>query len=399
MAHPDRASRLRIVVLGYIVRGPLGGFAWHHLQYVTGLAKLGHEVLFVEDSGDYPACYDPVAGVTGTDPSYGLAFTRDAFDGIGMGESWAYYDSHRRQWHGPCADSALGRCASADLLVNLCDAEPLRPWLAGIPVRALVDTDPAFSQVRHLGNPEAAEAARCHTAFFSFGENIASGAASVPADGLPWQATRQPIDFDVWPVTTGDRSASWTTIMQWDSYPAVEHDGIAYAMKSASFGPYADLPARVGRVFELALGSPGAPRAELEARGWRLCDPRDPSRTPWSYRRYLQASKGEFTVAKHGYVVSQSGWFSERSACYLASGRPVVTQDTGFTLVLETGEGLVAFTTPDEAQAGLEDVDRRYDHHCAAAYELARERFAARDVLASLVERAMTHRAKEAALA
>ncbi len=177
--------------------------------------------------------------------------------------------------------------------------------------------------------------------------------------------------------------------MQWDSYAAVEYDGVRYGMKSDSFVSYLDLPKRTSSELEIALGSPTAPRDLLASHGWRICDPLVPSRTPWTYQNYLQSSKGEFALAKQGYVTSRSGWFSDRSAGYLASGRPVVVQDTGFSDVLPTGEGLLAFATPDEALRCLDDVERNYQRHSAAARDVAREHFNGQRVLESLLERAL----------
>ena len=157
-------------------------------------------------------------------------------------------------------------------------------------------------------------------------------------------------------------------------------------MKSESFEAYEDLPARAGPVFELALGSQTAPRSRLEAKGWRLRDPREPTRDPWTYQEYIQGSKGAWGVAKHDYVESRSGWFSERSAAYMASGRPVVTQETGFSRWLPTSEGLFSFSTHEEALAALSEVERRYDLHCRAARDLAAEHFDARKVLPRLIE-------------
>jgi hypothetical protein len=160
-------------------------------------------------------------------------------------------------------------------------------------------------------------------------------------------------------------------------------------MKADSFGPYLDLPARAGPVFELALGG-SSPQGLLRAKGWRLRDPLAVTRDPWTYQRYLAESKAEFSVAKDGYVASRSGWFSERSACYLAGGRPVLVQDTGFTDWLAAGAGVLAFRTPEEAAAGVEEIGRRYEFHCRAARDVAAEYFDARKVLAALVEAALT---------
>jgi hypothetical protein len=383
------ADRLRIVVLGYLVRGPLGGMAWHHLQYVMGLARLGHEVYFIEDSGDSPwCCYDPTRDITDADPAYGLEFAACTFSRAGLENCWAYYDAHTSRWRGPCAERIHHVCATTDLLLDLGGVNPVRPWMMGIPRRVLVDTDPVFTQIRHLTNPAARQLALQHTAFFSFGENFESTQYAIPDDGLPWRRTRQPIVMDAWQVSPGPAQGRFTTVMQWESYPAAEYGDVCYGVKSDSFEPFMDLPARVGPILELAIGSPTAPRPFLESKGWILRDPIEVAPDPWSYQRYIQQSKAEFTVAKHGYVVSRSGWFSERSAAYLASGRPVVTQETGFSDWLEAGSGVIPFTTPDESIAAIEDVNSRYEVHCRAARAVAEAYFDSDRVLEKLIEEA-----------
>jgi hypothetical protein len=382
-------GRLRIIVAGYIVRGPLGGLVWHHLQYVMGLARLGHDVYFAEDSGDSPwCCYDPTRHVTDADASYGLEFARDAFERVGLADRWAYYDAHTSRWLGPCAGRILHMCASADLLLNLSGVNPLRPWLMNIPARGFVDTDPVFTQVHHLTDASARHLARQHTSFFSFAENIGAHRCAIPDDGLPWEPTRQPIVLDAWPVTPGPVDGKFTTVMQWDSYVARDYGGVYYGMKSDSFGPYLDVPKTAGRIFELAIGGSTAPD-RLASKGWIVRNPLEPTRDPWTYQRYIQGSKAEFSVAKQGYVVSRSGWFSERSAAYLASGRPVLLQDTGFSDWLPTGAGVMAFASPDEALEGVAEINRRYRWHCGAARAVAEEYFDARKVLSRLIDRAM----------
>jgi hypothetical protein len=374
---------VRIVVLGYLVRGPLGGLVWHHLQYAVGLARLGHDVTFVEDSDDHPwSCYDPERHVTDTDPTYGLRFAAPLFERVGLGDGWAYHDAHRSNWLGPAAVGAVEPCERAELVLNLGGVNPVRPWLAGAPARVLVDTDPVFTQIRHLTDGAARARAEQHTAFLSFGENV----ENLPDDGLPWRPTRQPVVLDLWDVTPGPPAGSFTTVMQWESYPPVEHEGRPYGMKSESFAPYVDLPRRTGSRLELALGTPDAPRALLAERGWSLANPLEVARDAWDYQSYIRRSKGEFAVAKHGYVAARCGWFSERSACYLATGRPVVAQDTGFSDRLATGSGLFAFSTPEEAAAALAEVVGDYQVHCRAARSLAEQEFDSATVLAALIE-------------
>jgi hypothetical protein len=379
---------MRILVLGYIVRGPLAGHTWHHLQYVIGLAQRGHDVYFLEDSDDFESCYDPASHEMTADPTAGLEFARRVFNHAGMNDRWAYYDAHTGHWHGPAASMVDELCRTAEICLNVSAVNPLREWMMQVPVRALVDTDPAFTQVRHLSDPHAREAALRHNAFFSFGANIGQAGCTIPDDGLPWQPTRQPIVLDAWPVTPGPSHGNFSTMMQWESYPPRHYAGRTYGMKSLSFQPYIDLPAKTRARLEVAVGGASAPREELRRNGWIVRDPMEPSRDPWVYQGFLQEAKAEFTVAKNGYVATASGWFSDRSAEFLACGRPVVTQETGFSQWLPTGAGLFAFRNPDEAAAAIECVCTDYERHCRDAREIAAEYFDARRVLPSLLERA-----------
>lgn len=383
------SGRLRIVVLGYLVRGPLGGMAWHYLQYAAGLARLGHDVFFLEDSDDYPSCYDPVRNVMDTDPAYGLAFAARAFDRLALGTRWAYYDAHRGHWCGPAAATAPDVCATADVLLNVSGVNPLRSWMEHVPVRVLVDTDPVFTQIRHLTDPAARARATAHTAFFTFGENIGQPGCTIPSDGFAWRPTRQPTVMDLWTPTQGPAGGPLTTIMLWGSYPSAEYNGTRYAMKAESFEPYLDLPSRCHDVFELAVGSPGEPRERLARHGWIVVDPRTPTHDPWTYQAFIGRSKAEFSVAKHGYVASQSGWFSERSAAYLASGRPVIVQDTGFGRWLRPDGGVLPFTSPDEALGQLRALEASYGSHCRQARLAAEEYFESSAVLTRLLDEAL----------
>lgn len=378
---------MRTIVLGYIVRGPLGGLTWHHLQYVLGLADLGHEVYFLEDSDDYPSCYNPKNHATTTDPRYGLDYTRRVFDQVGLNGRWAYYDAHSLTWHGPSAGDAIPLCETADVVLNLSGVNPLRPWLLDIPHRVFIDTDPLFTQLRHLSDPAALRRVKQHTHFFSFGENIGSKNCRVPDDGFTWRPTRQPIVLRAWPATTPPHAALYTTVMQWDSYEEREYQGKRYGMKSATFKPYMNLPSKAEVELELAIGSDSAPRAELSQNGWLLRNPLEISSDPWTYQAYIRNSKAEFSVAKQGYVASNSGWFSERSACYLASGRPVLVQQTGFSEWLRGEAGVIPFASPEQAIDGIRKINGRYDFHCRMARAIASDYFDSKKVLTSLIER------------
>lgn len=380
--------RLRIVVLGYIVRGPLGGMVWSNLQFLMGLMRLGHDVYFVEDSDDYPSCYDPTKGCTDIDPAYGLRFAANTFEQIAFKDRWAYYDAHRAVWRGPIANKAVELCQSADLILNLCGVNPLRPWILSATHRVLVDEDPAFTQIRHLIDSEKRVQDARHTAFFTFAENLPAARSQIPDDGFPWQAARQPVVLENWPASSGQPNGKFTTVMQWDSYPGQDYRGKNYGMKSHSFAEYLELPEHTGPLFEIVVGGETAHR-QLNQNGWGARDPFAVSRDVPSYEAFIRQSKAEFSVAKHGYVTSHSGWFSERSVAYLASGRPVVLQDTGFTDWLPTGAGVLSFTNLEQAIAAVEEVNARYEFHCRAAREIAAAFFDAKKILPALLDRAV----------
>ena len=378
--------RLRVLVLGYIVRGPLGGLAWHHLQYVLGLIALGHDVCFLEDSDDFPGCYNPQTHDVGTDPSYGLRFIANAFTRLGMEDRWAYHDAHSGQWFGPAVAAFKGGTSQFDVVLNISGVNPMRDWIRDTPRRVFIDTDPAFVQIRHLTDSAARALAAQHTHFFTFGENFGRPDCGIPDDGFVWRPTRQPVSLAHWPIAAPNPDGPLTTVMQWDSYRVLEYDGRQYGMKSSSFPPYLDLPRRSGQQFELAMGSASAPREDLTRNGWGLRDPLEVTRDPWTYQRFIADSRAEFGIAKAGYVACRSGWFSERSAAYLASGRPVIVQETGFSEWLSALDGVLTFATADEALAQVERLGRDYDAQCRAARRVAVEYFDARQVLSKLLD-------------
>ncbi len=376
---------MRIVVLGYIVRGPLGGLCWHYLQYMIGFRQLGHEVLFLEDSDDYPGCYDPSINETGTDPSYGIEFIRNLFNKYDLQNNWAYYDQHCDQWFGLSKTRVAEFCKTADMVLNISNVNPLREWWMQIPTRILLDTDPAFTQIRHIEEERYRKIAEHHTHFFSFGENIGKPGCSIPDDGFKWKATRQPITLDLWEVADPNPSGYWTTVMQWDSYKPRQFNGTSFGMKSGSFSEYIDLPKKTEEKFQLALGAATAPIDKLKNAGWQLTDPLAVTLNSETFQRYLRESKGEFSVAKQGYVISNSGWFSERSAGYLASGKPVLLQETGFSDHIETGRGLFSFQSIEEVIESMAKINLDYSKHCADAREIAETFFNSDKVLAALL--------------
>lgn len=400
-------SKPTILVSGYVVRRPVGGLAWHYLHYVAGLARLGYDVYYIEDSEDYPCCFDPTRRIgpttdgdpdrtpiafdrLGIDPTFGLNFAAAIFSKLGLANRWGYYDAHTSTWKGGCADEIRQVISSADLLLNISHSMTLRPWHMQIPARALVDTDPVFAQARHIHAPAWLDRALQHTAFFTFGENYGSADCSTPDDGLPWRPTRQPIVLDLWPVAVRPSQVRFTTVMSWKSYDAARDGGVTYGVKSDSFQEYLDLPEKAPIPLELALEGPARIRKLLTQKGWILRDALAVTSDPWSYQKYIQQSAGEFTVAKEAYAVTSSGWFSERSAAYLATSRPVVAQETGFSKWMKSGKGVIPFKTRSEALRALQEVKENYETHAVAARSIAEEYFDHSRVLPRLVEGALS---------
>ena len=381
---------LRIVVCGLLVREPTGQ-AWHYLNYVHGLAALGHDVYYIEDSDDIPMCWLPHLTEVTADASYGLRFAARAFDKLGLNDRWAYYDAPNNQWTGPCAMDAPALCRSADLLLNISGVNPLRDWSAVIPRRVMIDTDPGMTQIRNLTEPATRSRCAAHNVFFTFGENIGKPFCTIPLDGFDWQPTRQPVSLEAWScIIPGPHAGKFTTVMQWDSFEAPYKFGeLSFAMKSASFRRFMNLPRYLGDIFELAVWGRPEPIAALGAAGWGLADINAVNRDPWSYQDFMRSSKGEFGIAKEGYVVTRSGWFSERSAGYLASGRPVLHHDTGFTEWLPCEKGVMPFRSAEDVIYAIAKIEKDYDAHCRAAREIVCEYFAASRVLPRLIDRAM----------
>ena len=384
---PLRSTRRRtILVLHLAGQYPLGGIGWQAIHHLVGLARLGHNVYYVEDSGAPP--YDPRARSVVVDHSYGVDFIRRLMERAGLGDRWAYVDVASSTHHG-LSRAALARLYErADALVNVCATTRLREEHMTCPVRIYLQTDPVHDQILAAqGVAGTLRALEDHTHHFTYGENLGAPDCPVPLVKFRWQPTRPPVVLDFWPVTADPGAARFTTVATWRNVGKdVTWDGVSYQWsKHDNFQRVLDLPRRVAQPLELALESADSgARERLRAHGWLVTDALSVSRDLDGYRDYLAGSRGEFTVAKDLVVRTRSGWFSDRSACYLAAGRPVVTQDTGFGAFVPTGEGLFGFSDVDEAAAAIEAINRDYPRHSAAARRLAAEYFDAEAVLERL---------------
>lgn len=382
---------MRAIVTGMIATYPVGGVAWDYGQYALGLERLGFEVYYLEDTGWQT--YDPARGLYGEDCSAGVRFLADALASLSptLAERWLF-----RAMDGTTYGMAWPRFVQvleeAQLFLNVSGGTLLRDPYMDCPRKVLIDSDPGWNHFVNYPRWDAtpgwqdSHGWRAHDHFFTYAERIGRPDCVLPALGIDWRPTRPPVVLDRWraqpPGTT------WTTVMTWDNFRrGIEYRGKSYGTKEREFGKIEALPGRVPQArFELAVGGSAPPVERWRSLGWSVVESQSISRTSDEYRDYVQRSRGELSVAKNVYAATRSGWFSCRSVCYLAAGRPVVLQDTGFSEILPTGRGLLAFTTPEQAADGVTAVERDYEEHQAAARELARAYFASDLVLGRLLE-------------
>ena len=349
-----------------------GGMQWLNLHYLAGLRALGIEGFWVDVAGKIDAEQ--------------IEHFQQRCEQFGLGDRWAVL-REGKHLIGMSERQLVGLCNDCDLLINLCGALKDDDLLRRIKHRAYFDLDPGFTQIwAHefdLGFTK-------HNLFFTVGLNVGQPDFPIPTKGIDWQPFLPPVALEYWPLQNDAPTRPFTTVGQWRGQEAV-WQGEYFGPKREEFLKLIELPAKVSQPTELALlihESETEDLATLRDHGWQLANPHEVAVRLDGFRAYIQQSRGEFSVAKSGYVKSRSGWFSDRTVCYLASGRPALVQDTGFTNRLPTGKGLLTFTTIEEAARGFEAVNADYAAHCAAARKLAEERFAAPLVLQSILERA-----------
>ena len=355
-----------------------GGATWTRLSWAGGLTQLGFDVHFVEQlRPDAPpgaaAYFDAVMTAFGLERSSTLLHADGATaSGLLLGD---------------LADVA----AEAALLVNVSGHLTVPAVMERVARRVFIDLDPGFTQIWEASGTNGANLDG-HDYWFTVGENIGTADCLIPTNGRPWRPIRQPVVLADWPAVPPRMAESgrFTTVASWRGpYGPVEHDGRTFGVKAHQFRRFLSLPQRAAGAYELALDihpADGKDRGALEEHGWRLVDVGGTAGDPLAFRRYVRGSDAEFSVAQSIYVDTLSGWFSDRTVRYLASGRPALVQDTGFSRTYPTGEGLVAFTTLDEAIDGARAILGDYERHCRTARALAEEWFAADRVLAHLCE-------------
>lgn len=379
-------AKRRVVLLHFVAQMPLAGIAWQAVHYLLGLERLGFEAWYVEDHGANP--YDPRLNSVVTDCAGNLAYLRRVMERFGFAGRWAYWDAVNDRYHGLPRERVFALLKESDAAINLCGSTRLRAEHMACPVRIMVDTDPVYEQIRYAkADPATRAYLDAHTHFFTYGENVGGPGWIVPLCGVDWRPTRPPVLLDLWPEAEGEPPC-FSTIATWENKGKdIEFEGRNYVWsKHVNFLRFLDLPQHAEQCFEMAM-LPPSPEIEamVSGKGWKLVDPRPVSAGLDAYGDFIRGSRGEFTVAKDIYVRPMSGWFSDRSVCYLASGRPVVTMETGFDRFYPTGEGLFAYADMEGALAAVAAIKADYAHHARAARRLAAEFFASENVLGKMM--------------
>jgi hypothetical protein len=349
-----------------------GGMQWLNLHYLAGLRDLGIEGFWLD--------------ITGATDDVHIRQFGEQCENFGFGDHWVVL-REGKQVFGMTDRQLAALCGDCDLLINLSGALKENELLRRIRRRAYFDLDPGFT---HIWAQQWDMGLAKHNLFFTVGLNVNSPEFKLPRHELDWQPFLPPVALEYWPAQTTPPSRPFTTIGQWRGQYA-EWNGELFGPKAEEFLRFAELPGKTTQAIELALLIHEAETDDLgtlRRHGWQLVDPYTAAGGREGFRAYVQQSRGEWSVAKTGYVKSRGGWFSDRTACYLASGRPALVQDTGIAGHLRTGKGLLTFSTMEEAVAGFETINADYAGHCAAARKLAEEKFAASLVLQSILERA-----------
>lgn len=387
-------EKKKIIVMGFMAGCPIAGVVWQHIHYIVGLQRLGHEVYYIEDSARLP--YNPVAYEVNEGYAYAAKILDKLSRDFGFEERWAFCARYLKEPQ--CVGMSLAKVRElykeADAILNVCGAQEMNEDLLRSDRIIYVESDPGVEQMKiDNDHGKVPEYLQQHHSLFTFGELVNTEKFAVPTHNVRWLPTRQPVVTDFWRTDAPTRpNARFTSVANWNTSgrkDVIWRNSTYLWSKSLEFLKFVEAPTRSGEDFELAteIKDPHALQ-KFQANHWVFTDPNPISIDLYQYRAYLQGSKGEFTVAKDQYVRLNTGWFSDRTACYLACGRPAITQETRFTDLYGGKKGLLAFTSLDDIAEAVKSINADYKAHCDAAFEIAAEVFEATKVLKSLLERA-----------
>lgn len=379
--------RETVIVAGALAQRPhIGGHAWVFLQYLLGFQRLGFDVHFV-DRIEPDMCVDDAGFPAPLEASVNVRFLKHVMEAFGLDGRWTLLYDGGREVAGTPREGVLERARRSVLLLNVMGYLNDEEILSVAPLRVLLDIDPGFGQMwQELGLHALFQG---HDRYVTVGGRIGAPDCRIPTCGIDWVTIVPPVELSEWPVVSHPAGARFTSVVTWrGAFAPVEYRGRTYGLRVHEFRRFLELPSLAPFAFEVALDIDEADQPDiglLQQHGWDLVDPRAAAGDPWRYREYVQRSSAELMIAKNMYVGTRGGWFSDRSACYLASGRPVLSQDTGLAELLPCGEGLVTFGTLDEAAAGAEEIFGNYERHRQAARDLAEEYLAAGRLLPRLL--------------
>lgn len=389
-------KKLRIIVGGMVGQFPLGGVAWDYFHYCIGLHQLGHDMYYHEDTWVWP--HDPVKGYASDDASYTCNFIQGFFDRYApeLAHKWHYRLLHD-QSYGMTREAFDEVSRTADVFLNVSGACFFPDELNPKAIKVFMDTDPGYNQIVMHEKPAWSENVQrwcdqvlSHDRHLTYAENIYGDDCIIPRMGIDWQPTRCIATLPEWEAVRNappPAEAAFTTVMSWSYFKGpLVYRGVSYDQKAAEFAKFHDLPRRTSVPLALAIGGHKAPSDQMKQNGWRLINALDASLTVDNYVQFIADSAGEWSIAKNVFVGTRSGWFSCRTACYLAAGRPAVVQDTAWSKFIPSGEGVIAFSTMEEAIDGLNRVAAEPVRHRRAAYEIAREYLAPDKVLPPMIE-------------
>jgi hypothetical protein len=378
--------RPTIVVAGSLAQRPgYGGHAWVFLQYLLGFRRLGYDVLFI-DRLEPGMCVDRAGRQVAVEASVNLRYLSEVMARFGLTDRWCLLHDGGRDALGLPREEVIERVGRSAFVLNVMGYLDDGEILAAAPLRVFLDIDPGFGQFwQELG---FAQPFHGHERHVTVGGNIGKPTCGIPTCGIDWLTLKPPVELSEWPARAGG-GTRFTSVASWRGpFGPIEYQGRTYGLRAHEFRRFIELPQLAPGQFEVALAIDPADegdRTRLEAHGWVVADPHAAAKDALRYRDYVRGSSAELMIAKNLYVDTRSGWLSDRSACYLATGRPVLAQDTGIEDLLPCGEGIVLFTTPDEAVAGAEEIIGNYDRHSRAARAVAEEHFAASRVLPQLM--------------
>lgn len=378
---------MKVIVSGSIGRYPVGGHAWIDMQYMLALRALGHDVYYLEECGHESWVYDWDRQELTTDLGYPARYLGDCLETIGFGDRWIYRAGADAR--GMDVTEFVTVCDEADLLlIRAVPLELWRPEYMRVRRRAFIDADPGFTQIGWLrGEARLGQTIDRSEQLFTVGQRVGKADCRVPTGDRHWHTTLPPVFLAEWTAAPSpDPQAPFTCVMHWRGHRDVQYDGVLYGQKDLEFPRFAELPGKVERSFVLAVT--GDVPGHLADKGWHIEPGWVTSRTPKSYRDFLRSSFAEFGVAKHGYVAMRGGWFSDRTACYLATGRPAVIEDTGLADWLPIGEGIRTFSDLQGAVDAVRAIEPEYERHCRAARAIAEQFFDGRLVVGRLMEEA-----------